>query len=605
MKKGPSSILTVLITFLLVLCFSGCENLKVSNIKANNAFKTANDFYSQEKYKKAINEYKLALKYNPNLEIAYLYLGVCYSSLYRSGLPSPENNEQYNKMKKESEDLLANIEENKKYIENFEKNLELKKKIEDNNIIKKTLKEAENSLKNIARYNDYQNNLSENRRNIRRIERNEAYLNRISEKKESDITLEEHTLVADKAQENEDLSKEVKKNELRIKDFEQNEIYLTKKEEIKEIKENINKNEESLKQNEDYDEYIKNIKKKEENERKIRSNNSYIIKLEKNVEYGKNAVDYLLKAKNNRPEDERIINALGDIYDKMRNYEQTEKYFEMVLDRSKDDPKAYYTLANFYTKYQKPAKAEKMYKKRIELDPNEPSGYLHYARYLQNMGKWTKSINNHEKRIAIFVDPTIISTYKDIDKATEDIETVQKKAQYMENVKKNIKIDKKQRTQIINKILDELKEFKSTDELKKDIENKKKEVEQVLSQSAEKIKNFPEEKRKKIAEAYYWIGYVLWGQSYYTDTNIMSAEERDKVITKGIRSLDKAIEMNPDFSNPYAYKGLLYREKIKVNPLKREEYIRLNEEFNAQFIKIYKRNKKREAYQKKLEKDAK
>ncbi|MCP5051514.1 MAG: hypothetical protein GY940_30380, partial [bacterium] len=56
-----------------------------------------------------------------------------------------------------------------------------------------------------------------------------------------------------------------------------------------------------------------------------------------------------------------------------------------------------------------------------------------------------------------------------------------------------------------------------------------------------------------------------------------------------------------DYPNPYSYMGLLYREKIKVEPLKKDEFIKLNEEYNKKFVEVYQRKLKSEEYLKQLE----
>ena len=63
----------------------------------------------------------------------------------------------------------------------------------------------------------------------------------------------------------------------------------------------------------------------------------------------------------------------------------------------------------------------------------------------------------------------------------------------------------------------------------------------------------------------------------------------------------KAIEIAPGYPDPYAYIGLLYREKIKVEPLKRDEFVHLNQEYNRKFAEFHKRKKRSEEYRKHLE----
>lgn len=81
----------------------------------------------------------------------------------------------------------------------------------------------------------------------------------------------------------------------------------------------------------------------------------------------------------------------------------------------------------------------------------------------------------------------------------------------------------------------------------------------------------------------------------------MSPRERNTIIEKGLKNLKKAIEIVPGYPDPYAYIGLLYREKIKVNPLKRDEYVKLNQEYNKKFTELHQRKKRSEEYRKHLE----
>ena len=89
-KKGLKIVVIFFLSFLF-LTFVSCEKLKISTLKANYHFNKANKFFQDEMYRKAIPEYEMALKYNPNLVPAYHYLGECYKALYRPGLKTEEN----------------------------------------------------------------------------------------------------------------------------------------------------------------------------------------------------------------------------------------------------------------------------------------------------------------------------------------------------------------------------------------------------------------------------------------------------------------------------------------------------------------------------------
>jgi len=217
MKKLWSVMLLLFLTSFIVISFSGCEQLKISNLKANKHFKLANKYFSEEKYKKAIGEYEAALKLNPDLNAAFYYLGSSYVSVYKPGDES-----------------------------------------------------------------------------------------------------------------------------------------------------------------------------------------------EKNKEIGKKATEYLQKALEQNPDNKDIIQSLGDINDKMRNFEQAEKYYLQIQTFTPNDPVSYYNLAGFYDNNAKYDKAIEMYEKRIALDPSNPEGYLYLAGFYQNKRKWDDAIKNHEIRIQKINENTTI-----------------------------------------------------------------------------------------------------------------------------------------------------------------------------------------------------
>jgi tetratricopeptide (TPR) repeat protein len=208
MKKLWSVIILLFLTSFLVISFSGCDQLKISNLKANKHFKLANKYFTDEKFKKAIGEYEEALKLNPDLKAAFYYLGSCYVSVYKPGDDS-----------------------------------------------------------------------------------------------------------------------------------------------------------------------------------------------EKNKEFGTKATLYLQKALEQSPDNKDIIQSLGDINDKMRNFDQAEKYYLQIQKFTPNDPASYYNLAGFYSNNRKYDKAIEMYEKRIALDPADAEGYLYLAGFYQDNRKWDEAIKNHEIRI--------------------------------------------------------------------------------------------------------------------------------------------------------------------------------------------------------------
>jgi tetratricopeptide (TPR) repeat protein len=390
--------------------FSGCQQLKPSNLKANYNLKKANGFYMEEKYKKAIESYEKALEFNPALEQIYLYLGTSYSSVYR-----PLKEDERNKM------------------------------------------------------------------------------------------------------------------------------------------------------------------------------------------YGEKGIYYLKKAREVDPEDDRVIIALGDLYDKMGNVDEAEKCYLEILEKKKDDPKSYYTLANFYSKNSKPESADQMFKKRIELNPEDPEGYHYYVGFLQDQRRWPDANEAHENRLAAMLDSSIILTKREISKLMQDVEEIEKIQKWVETVKMNRRVDAEEKKRLIDEANQKLEGKLSLEETKKKIEELEKLKEEKMRRAEATIETMEPEEKQKLAEAYYSIGNVCWNWSYQTGIDYMGPKEREPIIKKGMDNLQKAIDIAPNYANPYSYMGLLWREMIKIDNMRRDEFIKKNEEYNRKFLNIYKRAQQSEAYRKELE----
>jgi tetratricopeptide (TPR) repeat protein len=75
------------------------------------------------------------------------------------------------------------------------------------------------------------------------------------------------------------------------------------------------------------------------------------------------------------------------------------------------------------------------------------------------------------------------------------------------------------------------------------------------------------EKRTEIEpnskEAWYTIGVVCWDRSYHGGP-IVSDAERQALIDRGMKALDKALSMDPEYYDALAYEKLLYLEQSKV-----------------------------------------
>jgi Tfp pilus assembly protein PilF len=324
---------------------------------------------------------------------------------------------------------------------------------------------------------------------------------------------------------------------------------------------------------------------------------------EKNKVYGDEALKYLLKAKEVEPEknQEKVILALGDIYDKMENFEEAEKYYLQILERAPDRPDTYYILADFYSKYGKFMEAEGMYEKRIQLDPENPDGYFYYANFLQNRRKFDMALKYHQKRINAMVDPEIEKIQMEVDKLGQTLDQIGKIQDFMEQLKKNRRVDKEEKDRLLAEKTEQLAQLGNPEELKKQMDEKTEALKAKYDQMDEIIKGLPEEKIKAVSRAYYTIGVVCWNKSYQTQTDMMGAEERLLYVKKGFEALNKATDLDLDFADPWAYKRLLYLEQIKAEPLKRDEYMRKHEEMGEKFLKLRKKQIQREEYMRQLE----
>lgn len=96
-RKSTQALMAILLALIVVFAFTSCQKLKVSNLKANYYFNRANALFTENQYRKAIDEYERALIYNPDLVEAFWYLGESYKSLYKPGVDTPENVEKANR----------------------------------------------------------------------------------------------------------------------------------------------------------------------------------------------------------------------------------------------------------------------------------------------------------------------------------------------------------------------------------------------------------------------------------------------------------------------------------------------------------------------------
>jgi tetratricopeptide (TPR) repeat protein len=95
--KKMNPVLIIVLAVILVLATVSCEKLKVSRLKANYYFSDANQAFSEQKYRDAIENYEKALELNPNLVQAHRFLGESYKAVFSPGVDTERNMERAQK----------------------------------------------------------------------------------------------------------------------------------------------------------------------------------------------------------------------------------------------------------------------------------------------------------------------------------------------------------------------------------------------------------------------------------------------------------------------------------------------------------------------------
>jgi len=235
------------------------------------------------------------------------------------------------------------------------------------------------------------------------------------------------------------------------------------------------------------------------------------------------------------------------------------------------------------------------------LNPKDPEGYHYFVGFLGNQRRWEEAMVNHEKRLYAMLDPDIIDIVHEIDQLQVDTEEVKKTTEFIKTVENNRRVDPEEKKRLVTEAEERIKDKLPVDEAEKKLEELDQDLKKKIKRAEATADTLEEEAKQKVAETYYSIGNVCWNWSYQTPADFMSPELRRPIIEKGLSSLDKATKLTPQYADPYAYMGLLWREMIKVDPLKRDEFVKKNEEFNKKFTDIYKRKKRQEEYKKQLE----
>lgn len=92
------------------------------------------------------------------------------------------------------------------------------------------------------------------------------------------------------------------------------------------------------------------------------------------------------------------------------------------------------------------------------------------------------------------------------------------------------------------------------------------------------------------AEVYYTMGVTAWDKSYNTVPEAMPPDQRRAILEQGLKDLDKALELNPDYFESMFYVGLLYRElaKMETSSGKRAEWTAKADEWQKKGLELRK-----------------
>jgi tetratricopeptide (TPR) repeat protein len=142
-----------------------------------------------------------------------------------------------------------------------------------------------------------------------------------------------------------------------------------------------------------------------------------------NKEKAAKALDALQKALAMEPNSKDIIYSLGDMYDKLHNFDEAEKMYLKIIDLEPANMNNYYVIAEFYKRYagdksELREKAKDMYLRRIETDPENVQGYAYMADYYDKMttadpkilsGYMDTALEYHKRRLSL--DPNSAEVY--------------------------------------------------------------------------------------------------------------------------------------------------------------------------------------------------
>jgi len=231
----------------------------------------------------------------------------------------------------------------------------------------------------------------------------------------------------------------------------------------------------------------------------------------------------LTKALEIEPNNKDIIYSLGDMYDKLRKFDEAEKLYLRIIELEPEDMSNYYVVAEFYKRYSADnreiaKKAESMYLRRIETDPENPQGYAYMATYLQEVAGGPEELLKSYERAAEFWEKRI-----------------------------SLQPDS--------------------------------------------------------AEAWLALGVNRWSRSFRFQ--FLSAQDRMRQAQGALEAIQKAIDLDPNYPEPYAWMGPLYKAVLaKLEPEKEARYNAEGDRYLEKFQELRKRAAERKKLEDELKKGA-
>ncbi|MGB6864474.1 MAG: tetratricopeptide repeat protein [Candidatus Aminicenantaceae bacterium] len=142
------------------------------------------------------------------------------------------------------------------------------------------------------------------------------------------------------------------------------------------------------------------------------------VETERNKEIEAKALEALRKAYEIDPSNKEVIYSLGDMYDKIRDFDSAEQLYLRILEMEPTNMGNYYVVAEFYKRYaggeeeegeEKTGKtpfekAEEMYLRRIETDPENEQGYAYIAQFYEGITpipEFDRADEYHARRIKL------------------------------------------------------------------------------------------------------------------------------------------------------------------------------------------------------------